>query len=152
VGQRLLSFWIDSMTGDHGVIDVWAERDFVEGGEEAKVEEGVVYDHAALLHLSYEPCKENHTHIKIAAPIVHRNRINRTLSTRDGETRKGVCLGMGLNVEEDWTFVVEDSCCFFAAGTDDSVGLRLNFFGGVISEEFLYVLAEPKAIVRSLCG
>lgn len=35
MGQRLLSLRKDSMACDHGVIDVMAERDLVEGGEEA---------------------------------------------------------------------------------------------------------------------
>jgi hypothetical protein len=35
MGQRLLSLRKDSMACDHGVIDVMAERDLVEGGEDA---------------------------------------------------------------------------------------------------------------------
>ena len=42
MGQRLLSLRKDPMTGDHGVIDIIAERDLVEGGEKAEIEEGIV--------------------------------------------------------------------------------------------------------------
>ena len=49
MGQRLLSFRKDSMARDHGVIDIMAERDFVEGGEKAEIEESVVDYYAALL-------------------------------------------------------------------------------------------------------
>lgn len=49
MGQRLLSFRKDSVACDHGVIDISSKWDFVEGGEKAEIEEGVVYDDSSFL-------------------------------------------------------------------------------------------------------
>lgn len=128
MGERLLGLGKDAMPGDHRVVDICAERDLVESGKEAEIEEGVVDDDPTALYFFNEASKEDNAHVKIAAVVIDRNRINWGLTAGNSEAGERVGFRVRLDVEEDWAVVVEDSTGFFAAGTDDGVGLRLNFF------------------------
>lgn len=128
MGERLLGLGIDPMARDHCVVDVWAERNLVEGGEKAEIEKGVVNNDPSAFHFFNEFSKKDNANVKIAAVVIDRNRINWGLTAGNSEAGERVGFGMGLDVEEDWSVGVEDSTGFFCAGADDGVGLRLNFF------------------------
>ena len=128
MGERLLGLGIDPVACDHGVVDVWAERNLVEGREKAEIEKGVVNNDPSAFHFFNEFSKKDNANVKIATVVIDRNRINWGLTAGNSEAGERVGFRVRLDVEEDWSVGVEDSTGFFCAGADDGVGLRLNFF------------------------